>query len=229
MSDTYADYADYGDEDRETTGGILVAAISILCGILVLAGLFYATGAAARHKAALALNDCEPSLSPSGLPCNTQQMVIGQYNAIVNPAVTQLTADSAAYRTNETLHLAAAKAALMSEVATEQTVDNSLVAAAYTGQNYARAISLITTAADDGDPTPAAAILLTPQATVVASALVRANQTLAALTTEQARSKTLAQLRSFNARAAADGIAVENDMKLLSTTLAAPITAAQEP
>ena len=67
MSETYAD-----DYERETVGGFIVVAISILSAILVLAGLFYATGAHARNKTALALNDCEPSLSPSGLPCNTQ-------------------------------------------------------------------------------------------------------------------------------------------------------------
>ena len=81
MSETYAD-----DYEPETVGGFLVVAISILSGILVLAGLLYATGTGARHKTALAVNNCEPSMSPSGLPCNTQQMVIGEYNGIVNPA-----------------------------------------------------------------------------------------------------------------------------------------------
>jgi hypothetical protein len=224
MSETYVN-----DYEPETVGGFLVVAISILAGILVLAGLFYAAGAGARHKTALALNHCEPSLSPSGLPCNTQQMVIGQYEAIVNPAIKQLTADTAAYRTNEKRHLAAAEAALMSEVATEQALDSSLTAAAYTSQNYARALGLITAAADAGSNTPPAAILLTPQATVIAHAVVRANQALATLTAEQARSKSLTQLRSFNSRAAADGAAVQAEMKLLSKDLAAPITAVQEP
>ena len=85
-------------------------------------------------------------------------------------------------------------------MATEQALDNSLAAVAYTSQNYANAINLITINFDAGTPTPSAAILLTPQATVMADALMRANQALAKLTTEQAKSKTLAQLRSFNAR-----------------------------
>jgi hypothetical protein len=229
MSDMYADDLDYGDEDREAVGGALVAAISILSAILVLAGLFYATGAGTRHKAALALNNCEPSLSPSGLPCNTQAMVIGQYEAIVNPAIKELTADTAAYRTNEKRHLAAAEAALMSEVAAEQAMDNGLNTAAYSSQNYATAIGLITTSADAGTPTPSAAILLTPQGTVVANALIKANQALITLTTQQAHSKTLTQLQSFNARAATDGAAVQAQMKLLSSTLKEPITASQEP
>jgi hypothetical protein len=224
MSETYAD-----DYEPETFGGFLVVVLSILSGILVLAGLFYWTGAHARNQAALAVNDCEPSMSPSGIPCNTQQMVIGEYNGIVNPAGKLLAADMAAYRTNEKHHLAAAEAALNSEVATEQTLDNRLTAIAYTPQNYANAINLITIAFDTGANTPGAAILLTPQATAIANTAVRDNQALAKLTAQQAQSKTLAQLRSFNARVAADTTTVQAEMKLIGKTLAAPITAAQEP
>jgi hypothetical protein len=224
MSQTYAD-----DYEPETFGGFIVVAISILSGILVLAGLFYATGAHARNQAALAVNDCEPSMSPSGLPCNSQQMVIGEFNGIVNPASKLLAADMAAYKVNEGRHLAAAEADLNSEVATEQALDNRLTAIAYTSENYANAINLITIAFDTGANTPGAATLLTPQATAIANTAVRDNQALAALTAQQARSKTLAQLRSFNTRVAADTATVEAEMKLIGKTLAAPITAAQEP
>jgi len=224
MSETYAD-----DYEPETLGGFLVVAISILAGILVLAGLFYATGTAARHKSALAVNNCEPSMSPSGIPCNTQQMVISQYNGIVNPASKLLAADMAAYKVNEGRHLGAAEAALNSEVATERTLDSSLAAVAYTSQNYANAINLITVAFDAGVNTPAAAILLTPQATAIANAAMRDNQALATLTAQQAKSTSLTKLRSFNARVEADTVAVEAEMKLIGKTLAAPITAAQEP
>jgi hypothetical protein len=224
VSETYAD-----DYEREPVGGFIVVAISILSAILVLAGLFYATGAHARNKTALAVNNCEPSMSPSGLPCNSQQMVIGEYNGIVNPASKLLATDMAAYNVNERHHLAAAEAALTSEVATEQALDTSLAAVAYTSQNYANAINLITIAFDSGGSTPGAAILLTPQATVIANAAVRDNQALATLTTEQARSKSLTQLRSFNTRVEADTAAVQAEMKLIGKTLATPITAAQEP
>jgi hypothetical protein len=224
MSETYAD-----DYKPETVGGFLVVVISILSGILVLAGLFYATGTSARHKTALAVNDCEPSMSPSGIPCNTQQMVISEYNGIVNPASKLLAADMAAYNVNERHHLGAAEAALTSEVATERALDNSLAAIAYTPQNYANAINLITIAFDSGASTPGAAILLTPQATVIANAAVRDNQALATLTAQQAKSTTLTQLRSFNARVEADTAAVQAEMKLIGKTLAVPITAAQEP
>jgi hypothetical protein len=224
MSETYAD-----DYEREPVGGFIVVAISILSAILVLAGLFYATGAHARTKSALAVNNCEPSMSPSGLPCNSQQMVIGEYNGIVNPASKLLATDMAAYSVNERRHLAAAEAALTSEVATEQALDKSLAAIAYTSQNYANAINLITIAFDSGGSTPGAAILLTPQATVIANAAIRDNQALATLTTEQARSKSLTQLRSFNTRVEADTTAVQAEMKLIGKTLATPITADQEP
>jgi len=226
MSETYAEY---DEGQRAEVGGVLLVAISIVAGILVLLGLVYATGTSARHKTALAVNNCEPSMSPSGLPCNTQQMVEGEFSGIVNPASKLLGADMAAYDVNESRNLAAAEAALNSEVSTEQALDNSLVAIAYTSQNYANAINLITIAFDTDNSTPGAAILLTPQATTVANAAVRDNQALAALTAQQARSTSLAQLQSFNARVAADTATVQAEMKLIGKTLAAPITAAQEP
>jgi hypothetical protein len=224
MSETYAD-----DYEPETLGGFIVVAISILSGILVLAGLFYWTGAHARTQTALALNNCEPSQSPSGLPCNSQQMVIGEFNGIVNPAGKLLAGDMAAYKVNEAHHLAAAESALTSEVATERALDNSLTAIEYSAQNYGNAINLITIAFDTGANTPGAAILLTPQATAIASTAIRDNEALATLTAEQAKSTSLTKLRSFNARVGADTAAVEAQMKLIGKTLAAPITAAQEP
>jgi hypothetical protein len=224
MSETYAD-----DYEPETLGGFIVIAISILSGILVLAGLFYWTGAHARTQTALALNNCEPSQSPSGLPCNTQQMVVGEFNGIVNPAGKLLAGDMAAYKVNEAHHLAAAESDLTSEVATERALDSSLAAVEYSAQNYANAINLITIAFDTGANTPGAAILLTPQATAIANTAMRDNQALAALTAQQAQSTSLAKLRSFNARVEADTAAVEAEMKLIGKTLSAPITAAQEP
>jgi hypothetical protein len=226
MSETYAEY--YEDQSA-ARGGVLLAAISMLAGILVLMGLIYATGTSARHKTALAVNDCEPSMSPSGLPCNTQQMVIGEFNSVVNPASKLLAADITAYNVNEEQHLVAAEAALTSEVATERALDSSLATIEYTPQNYANAINLITIAFDTGNNTPGAAILLSPQATVIADRAVQDNQALAALTAEQARSTSLTQLRSFNTRVEAATVTVETEMKLIGKTLTTPITAAQEP
>lgn len=223
MSETYAPgrYARGGQEDTRS-GALIITVVSVLSAVLVLAGLIYAAGNGARHKAAVLAAGCEPSLFISGLPCTTRQMVISQYEGIVNPAIKQLTADTAAYRANEQHHVVAAEAALTAEVATEQALDNSLAAMAFTPQNRARALSLITTAAST---VPSAAITFTPQMTVIADALVQANQALAKLTAQQARSATLTQLRSFNARAEAAGAAVQTEMKLLGEAVDAPLTA----
>ena len=156
-------------------------------------------------------------------------MVLSQYQGIVTPVGKQLNADMVAYRANERRNLAAAEAALTSEVTTEQALDNSLAAVAYTPQNYANTINLITIAFDTGVSTPSAAILLTPQTTVMADALTRANQALAKLTAEQAKSTTLTQLRSFNDRVAAANATVLADVNAIHEALEVPPTAAQEP
>ena len=70
------------EDDRR---GFILIVISFLSAILVIAGLFYAMGTGARHKTALAAADCEPSLSPSGLPCTTEQMLTSQFNGDRDP------------------------------------------------------------------------------------------------------------------------------------------------
>jgi hypothetical protein len=235
MSQTYAGggYADYGYADDEyaddgdvqsRAGGVLLVAISLLSACLVLAGLVYATGTAARHKAGVLAGGCEPTLYFMRLPCITQPMVISKYDGIVNPAIKQLTADTAAYRANEGHRLVAAEAALTAEIATEQTLDNGLATMAFTPQNRARALSLITIASSTGIQTPpSASITFTPKMTVVANALIRANQALAELTAEQARSTSLTQLQALNPRVAAAGVTVQTDMTLLRKAVAAPL------
>ncbi len=219
MSETYAEDGDV----QARAGGVLLVAISILAGILVIAGLGYATGASGRHKAAVLAAGCEPSLFISGLPCTTRPMILSQYEGIVNPAIKQLSADTAAYRANESHDLVAAEAALTAEVATEQALGNSLAAMTFTPQNRARALALITNAASAGNPVPSAAITFTPRITVVADALVQADQALAALTAEQARSSSLARLRSFNPRAAVAGAAVQTEMNRILKALHTPL------
>jgi hypothetical protein len=220
MSETYADEGDR----MERAGGVLVVAISILAGVLVIAGLIYATGTGARHKAAVLAGGCEPSLFISALPCTTRQMVISRYEGIVTPAMQLLNTDAAAYTTNEKRHLATAEFALTSAVATVQALDNSLAAAMFTPQSRATADRLITGAEMIGSPIPSAAVTFTPQMTVIAGALVQANQAFAKLLAEQARSSSLTQLRSFNPRADAASAAVQTEMKLLRKAVVAPLT-----
>jgi hypothetical protein len=216
-------YGRRGQEDSRT-GFVVLMVTGFVAAVLVIAGLIYATGTGARHQAAVLAAGCEPSLFITALPCTTQHMVMSQYGAIVTPATQQLNTAVAAYTANERHDLAAAEAALRAEVAAEQALDNSLAAVAFTPQNRARALRLITGAEMIGNPVPSAAVTFTPQMTVVADALVRANQALAALTAEQARSSSLTQLRSFNPRVQAASAAVQTQMKLLRQAVAAPPT-----
>jgi hypothetical protein len=235
MSATYAEdgyardgYTRLGGE-RTAFGGFILAVVSSIAAFLVILGLVYAAGAGHRHQVALAAADCEPSQSPIGLPCTTQQAVLGQYEAIVTPALRQLSADAAAYAADEGHNLAAAEAALTAEVATEQTLDNSMAAVAFTPGNKVTAVALIQTATSDGTPVPSASILFTPQMTVMGNVLVQDDQTLEKLTGEQARSSSLIQLRSFNSRVAAAALAVQTELKLLRKAASTPPTVSQEP
>ncbi len=230
ISETYVDrtYAEDGKE-RTKAGSVLVMVASCLAAVLVIAGLVYAAGTSGRHKAAAAAAGCEPSLFISGLPCTTQQMVISQYEGIVTPASKQLNADMAAYKANERHNLVGAEAALTAGLERVEALDNSLAAVMFTPQNSATALALITQAASNGTPVPSAATIFPSPATPTADALVQADQALAALLAEQARSSSLRQLRSFNHRVQVAYAAVQTDMKLLRNALAAPITASQEP
>lgn len=189
-----------GGEQDATAGRVILMAISFLAAVLVLAGLFYATGTGGRHKAALAAAECEPNLSPSGLQCTTVQMLNSDYMAIVTPAALQLNADEAAYTADEKQNLAAAEAALTAEVASERAFDTRLA----------------------GFPFPSGAA-------AIAKALIQANQARARLTAEQARSSSLAQLHSFNQGVDVASATVQTEMRLIRKALDSRPTADQEP
>ena len=188
-SETYG----IGSQDQATAGRVILMVSSFLAALLVIAGLIYATGTGARHKAAVAAAGCEPSLFISGMPCTTEQMMASQYEAIVTPATQQLNTEIAAYAVNERRDLAAAEADLSAEVVTEQAFDNSLAATTFTPQNRA-----------------------------AADALIQANQARATLLAEQARSSSLTQLRSFNHRVQVASAAVQTEMKLIAKALDSP-------
>jgi hypothetical protein len=225
MSEIYADeFYGSGDDGVARAGGVILVVISCLAAALVLAGLVYATGTSARHNAAILAADCEPSLFMSGLPCITQQMVLSRYEAIVTPASSALAVDTAAYQASERHNLVAAETALASELATEQALNNSLGGVLFTRENRDRTIQIITDDASVGNvPVQPDAVTFTPQMTVIANALLLASQALAKLTSQQARSTTLAQLRSFNPKVAAASAIVQTDIKLLHTAVAAPL------
>jgi hypothetical protein len=189
-----------GGLEQAKADRIVVLAISVLSAVLVMAGLFYAAGTSTRHKAALAAAGCEPNLSPSGLQCTTTQMLARQFQAVTTPAVQQLTTDASAYTANEGRHLGLAEAALTAEV----TAENALAA------SLARF------------PFPSAAA-------PAARALIEADQVRARLTAAQARSSSLAQLRSFNHRVRVAGAGFQDELKLVVRALNTRPTASQEP
>jgi hypothetical protein len=185
-----------GGQERTTGGWVIIMVSSALAALLVIAGVVYATGTAQRHEAALAAAGCEPGLSPSGLQCTTQQMLTSQYLAILTPASQQVNADMAAYTVGERHDLAAAEAALAAEATSEKAFGASL-----------------------------AGIEFPPAIAPIATRLVQADQALAKLIAEQARSSTLTQLRSFNQRVQAASGAVQTEMKLILKALHSPPSA----
>ncbi len=190
MSETYA----RGGQENTGAGGFIIVVASLLAAVLVLAGLIYAAGTPARHRAALAAAGCEPSLSPAGVQCTTAQMLTKRFLAIMIPARQQLSADQAAYTAAERRrNLAAAQSALTAEVTSEHTFDTSLVG-----------------------------VTFPPAVAAIGKALIRANEARATLTAKQAQSTSLAQLRSFNRRVVLAGAAVEKDVKLIRKALASP-------
>jgi hypothetical protein len=189
-----------GGQDQTTAGGAIIVAVSVLSALLLIAALAYAAGTGGRHNAALAAAGCEPNLSHSGLPCTAVQMLARQYAAIVTPAAQQLSTAAADYTAHEMHHLVLAVAALRAELASENALGASL-----------------------------ARFPFPPAVAPAARVLIKDNQVSAALTAEQARSTSLRQLRSFNARVQAASAAVSREMALVGTALAIRPTASQEP
>jgi hypothetical protein len=191
-----------GGEKSTRAGGVILLALGILCTFLVLWGLYYATGIGARQKVALAAAGCEPNLSPipSDVPCTTVWELDREYTKVTTPALQQLNADVADYTVNSRRSLVGAESALTAEVTTAKAFDTTLA----------------------HFPFP-------PVVTPAANTLMQAIDARVKLITEQARSSSLAQLRSFNAQIDASAAKIQADMTLVHKTLFTRPTAAQEP
>ena len=209
-----------GGRDDTAVGGIIVTMAASVSAVLLLLGLIYAAGSTQRHDVEMTAFGCEPSVYISGLPCTTEQMLASDYQAIADPATRQLNTDLAAYAIAEDHNLTAAEAVLTAEVATEQSLDNNLAAATFTPQNRARTLALITSNA--GGTLPLAAVTFTPQITVIADALIKANQARVTLTTEQARATSLKKMRAYNQRVDAASAVVRTEMTLLLKAIEVP-------
>ena len=189
-------------EKSTRAGGLILAPLSILCTFLVLWGLYYATGVGARQKVALAAAGCEPNLSPipSDVPCTTVWDLERSYTKMITPVIQQLNADVADYTISARRSLARAESALTAEVATAKAFDTSLARFPF------------------------------PSAVAPASnSLIQAIDARVKLMTEQARSSSLVQLRSFNAQIDASSAKIQTDLKLVRTALFTRPTASQEP
>jgi hypothetical protein len=122
-----------------------------------------------------------------------QKALAAQYLAIARPANHLLDADNDGYGDNEKDDLAAAKRDLRAEMATERLFDRQLRRIKFPAQ-----------------------IALTAQA------LVRSNRVRIALTTSQARSTSLARLRSFDRRHKAADATLEDQVRIIRKQLGLP-------
>jgi hypothetical protein len=193
---------EYGRGGQKSTraGGVILAALGLLCTFLVIWGLYYATGTGERHKVALAAAGCEPNLLSNNVPCVTVQMLYGQYKSMANPVIQQVNADVADYTANEMHNLTVAEAALGAEVTTENGFDTSL-----------------------------ARFPFPPSVAPIAKTLIRDIQAEVKLTTQQARSSSLSQMRSFDGQVGVTSAAVRTELGLVTKAVKTPVTPNQEP
>jgi hypothetical protein len=189
-----------GGQRSTTAGGVILAVAACLSAFLVIMGLYYAAGDRARYKAALAAAGCEPNLLSINVGCTTVQMLDSRYKSIANPVAQQVNAEVADYTASESHSLTTAEAALRAEVTSENGFAASL-----------------------------ARFPFPPSVAPTAKTLIRDMQAQAKLTAQQARSSSLSQMQSFNSRVGAAGAAVETQLRLVSTALAAPVTPNEEP
>jgi hypothetical protein len=185
---------DEGGRPTITLGGVIITAVSVLSSLLLIAAIIYASGTGAREQADLAAAGCEPTLTPLMQQCTTQPILAAQYRAIITPAGQQLSTDAAAYAASEGNNLAVAEAALTAEVTSERALGARL-----------------------------GALALPPAMRTLAKALIDANQALATVTAEQARSSSLARMRALNHQVQLANATVQKDLQLLQTAINAPI------
>jgi hypothetical protein len=172
-------------ERKRPSGGVLIAVASTLAAVLVLLAV-YALAIARRPAAA-------PS-PPAAPAVDTKLAALAHsYLAIADPANHRLDVANNGFTANERGNIAAAKADLRAEVATESLFDKQL-----------------------------AAIPFPPAIAAIARAMIRANQARGALTARQARSRSLAQLRLFDQRHRAADAAVEAQVRLIRKALKLP-------
>jgi hypothetical protein len=179
---------------QERAGKVILVISSCLAAVLVIAGLYYAAGTNARSRAAIAAAGCYPGTGSETRDCLTQAMLASEYMGIVTPDTRQMSLDQAAYTASEGSNLIAARTAVTAEVTAIDTFDNGL-----------------------------AGMQFPSDMTSMAAAVISANRAHASLLTQQARSTSLVQLRSYNHQVQVANANVESEMSLLLKAVDAPV------
>jgi hypothetical protein len=168
-------------------------------GGLLIGGLVLLTAGCSQFSAGSPAPSASASAAAPGSPAATplsrvgQKALAAQYLAIARPANHRLDADNDGYGDSEKDDLAAAKHDLRAELATERRFDQQLLR-----------------------------IKFPPQIALTAQALVRSNRVRMALTTSQARSTSLARLRSFDRRHKAADATLEDEVRVIRKQLGLP-------
>jgi hypothetical protein len=166
-------------------------------GTAALLGLFAlaATGCVSSHPVSQAAQPTQQGTAPatSGASSSSLRTAAADYLAIAKPANHRLDEETGAYAKDVHRNLAAARSDLLAEAATERWFDQHLTK-----------------------------IPLAPPIAATARAMIRANQHRIALTEQQARSMTLAEMASFTSRHKAADAAVETQSRIIRRQLGLP-------
>jgi len=188
-SSRFRDFGDIDDDpgtsERVRRVRLLVIGAVVLV-LLIVAGYFF--GRSLRRPP-------PPTAPPAAAPAASARLAAAarSYLAVATPSDKQLDAEEDAYADDERDDLAAAKAELRAQVATERLFDQELAAIKF--------------------PAPVEA---------TAQALIRANEARFRVTLRQARAKTLTALRALDGARKAGDAAVEVQAELIRKQLHLP-------
>jgi hypothetical protein len=184
--DQYDQYDEYDEPRRNRARPVIMAIAPIVAGALVAAGIyFYLTFV---YRPPSPVDPKPPSAAAVQLAAAARS-----YEALANASDKQLDVEEDAYADDERDNLAAAKAELRAQVATERLFDTDLAKIKF----------------------PAAV-----EATV--QALIRANEARFRVTLRQARAKTLARMQALDSARKAGDTAVEVQAELIRKELRLP-------
>jgi hypothetical protein len=185
--DEYDEYDEYDEpEPRNRAGRVIIVIASTVAAVLVITGIAW-LALGKRHQG-------PPSDPASPSPAQVRLAAAARsYLAIADPSDKQLDAEEDAYADDERDNLAAARAELRAQVATERQFDTELAAIKFPGAVEA-----------------------------TAQALIRANEARFRVTLRQARAKTLTALRALDTARKAGDAAVETQALLIRKELHLP-------